>query len=202
MKTLVACYNDKGTLVGIYKSAKEASTQYGLHPRTIDRVIRGDIKTAKGLYWRRFDSNHIPSEIEINNQTQSKIKTTIPVAKLDDNGQILEVYPSISNAAKSNHLDAHSLRDRLNKKYPYSGKAKYRYLDNNEIIKYGLKQGHQIVRINTPIMQYSLSGQYIATYPSIQSALKVLHKSPRSQMIALAIKNKYQSAYGYKWRYK
>ena len=199
--TVVACYTLEGKLVKVYKSAKKAATNRHLFPRTIDRCIRGDVKTVKGLQWKRFKIGEVPSEIpslEINT-TSISIR---PVAKLDEEGHVLEVYPSIKNAAKSNNIDAHTLRDRLNKKYAYDGKAKFRYLTDNEITKYNFKKGHKIDFQKKAIIQLTLDGEYVKSYPSIRSALIALNKSVRNQGISQCLKGEYDTAFGYRWKYK
>ena len=198
--TVVACYSLDGTLLKTYKSAKEASIELNVFPRTIDKCIRGDNKTVHNLLWRRFDIDKVPPTIEAL-EKKNKTRSIIPIAKVDEKGNIIEVYPSIKKASEMNHLDAHSLRDRLANKYRYTGKAKFRYLDDNEIDKYHYQKGQLITKENRPIKQYSLDDNYITTYPSIQSALKAINKSSRSQLISLCLKGKYQSAYGYKWKY-
>lgn len=141
--TVIACYTKKGKLVRVYGSAKKAALSRHLFPRTIDRCIRGDIKTVKGLRWKRFKIGEVPNSVPPleSNSTTLSIK---PVAKIDENGEILEAYPSIRNAAINNNIDTHTLRDRLNQKYACIGKARFRYLDDNEISKYNFKKGHEI----------------------------------------------------------
>lgn len=136
--TAVVSYDKDGKLVKIYKSAKSAALINKLYPRSIDKCIRGDNLTIKGLRWKRFKIDEIPLEIK----PLEKIEKTYikkPIAKLDELGKIIEVYPSIRNASKKNNIDAHTLRDILNKKYAYTGKARFRYLTTNEITKYNLK---------------------------------------------------------------
>ena len=96
-------------------------------PRTIDKCIRGETKTAHNLIWKRCEPNNVPLLIEP-----------------------LSTNTYIKNRAKK-------------------------------------------------ISQYSLDNKYIKTYKSINDAAKVLHK-PR-QAISDCLYGKYQTAYGFKWRY-
>ena len=50
------------------------------------------------------------------------------VALVDDNGNIIKIYPSILSAAKENKIDPHTLRDRLNGKYSSNNKTKFKYV--------------------------------------------------------------------------
>ena len=126
--TVIACYTLKGKLVRVYPTATLAAKSRHLYKRTIDRATRGDILTAKNLLWRRVDKSSIPLTIE----PLPKVKVTCKsrrVAKIDENDNILEIYPSINKAAKENKIDPHTLRDRLNKKYSSLNKTKFIYLD-------------------------------------------------------------------------
>lgn len=125
--TVVACYTLEGKLVKVYPSAKSASKNRHLYPRTIDKCIRGDTLTAKGMQWRRYNKDEVPSQIEPLKISRKK-KGSIPVVKLDGSGNIVKTYPSIKQAALDNNLDPHSLRDRLSHKYKFSDKEEYRYL--------------------------------------------------------------------------
>ncbi len=200
-KTIVACYTLEGELVKTYPSALNASKSRHLFKRTIDRCIRGDIKVVKNLQWKRFKVGEVPTRIpplEINTKSMS-VK---PVAKLDENDQIIKVYPSISKAALENDIDRHSLRDILNKKYAYIGKTKFRYLSDNEIDKYKMKKGQIFDRKIKPIIQYDLNGKYIKTYPSIKAATIAMGKKANSKGISQCLKGQYQTAFGYIWKYK
>ena len=126
--TVIACYKLNGKLVRVYPSARSAAKSRHLFPRTIDRATRGDLLTAKNLLWRRVDKDNVPLEIEpYIKEKHSNIKKR--VALVDDNGNIIMIYPSLLSAAKENKIDPHSLRDRLNGKYSSSNKTKFKYVD-------------------------------------------------------------------------
>lgn len=199
--TIVASYTLEGKLVRTYKSAKEASKRIGVFSRTIDRCIRGDITTVKGKRWKRFLVDEVPTSIPPLEKTSISLSIK-PVAKIDENGNILEVYPSLRNASIKNNIDAHTLRDRLNNKYKNDGKAKFRYLTDNEISKYGYKNGKEIDNSKKAIVQYSLTKEYIKTYPSIRAALLALNKSTKNQGINKCLSGQYKTAFGYIWKYK
>ena len=114
-KTVVVSYTLNGELVKIYSSAKEASDKMRLFRRTIDRCIRGDIQTVKSLQWKRYPIGEVPSRIAplVKEKVTNKPKQ---IAKLDTNGNVIEIYPSLKKAAISNHIDPHSLRAKLKTK--------------------------------------------------------------------------------------
>ena len=189
--TVVACYTLDGQLIRTYRSAKDASRCRNLHPRTIDKCIRGDVLTVKGQQWKRFPINEVPTSIP----PLEKVETTTsnkPVAKLDKNYNIIEIYPSIKNAALANNTDPHSLRDQVNGKYKYAGRTKYRYLTDEEIEKYNFKIIDKI-----KVRQYSFSGKLIRVHGSMMQAAKSVgvHQSSIQQCVA----GKCKSAGGYFW---
>ena len=126
--TVIACYKLNGKLVRVYPSARSAAKSRHLFPRTIDRATRGDLLTAKNLLWRRVDKDNVPLTIEpYIKEKHSNIKKQ--VALVDDNGNIIKIYPSLLSAARENKIDPHTLRDRLNGKYSSNNKTKFKYID-------------------------------------------------------------------------
>ena len=67
---------------------------------------------------------------------------------VDDFGQILKTFPSVSKAAKDANVDPHTLRDRINEKYKYVGKAKYRYLSFEECAYFTTKKFNWTTHMN------------------------------------------------------
>ena len=126
--TVIACYKLNGKLVKTYPSARVAAKSRHLYPRTIDRASRGDLLTVKNLLWRRVDKYNIPLFIEPLKKEKHSNKRK-RVAKVDENNSVLEIYESISEAAKKNNIDPHTLRDRLNGKYSSNNKTKFKYVD-------------------------------------------------------------------------
>ena len=125
--TVIACYKLNGKLVRVYPSARSAAKSRHLFPRTIDRATRGDLLTAKNLLWRRVDKDNVPLIISpYIKEKHSNIKKR--VALVDDNGNILQIYPSLLCASKENKIDPHALRDRLNGKYSSNNKTKFKYV--------------------------------------------------------------------------
>ena len=126
--TVIACYKLNGKLVRTYPSARVASRCRHVYKRTIDRATRGDVLTVKNLLWRRVDKDNVPELIEpYKKEKHSNISKR--VAKVDENGNIVKIYPSLSNAAKENKIDPHTLRDRLNGKYSSNNKTKFKFVD-------------------------------------------------------------------------
>ena len=110
--SVVVSYTLEGKLVNVYQSAKQASDYLGAFSRSIDKAIRMET-TIKGLQWKRYISEEdaLPSispykKPSINNQK-------ISVAKCDDKGNILKIYPSIYSASKENNISTKQIRECL-----------------------------------------------------------------------------------------
>ena len=125
--SVIACYKLNGQLVKTYPSARAASRSRHLHPRTIDKATRGDVLTAKNLIWRRVDKENFHTFIEPLKK-EKHTNTKKKVASIDEKGNIIKIYPSITAAAKYNKIDPQTLRDRLNGKYSSKNKDKFIYL--------------------------------------------------------------------------
>ena len=108
----VASYDQNGQLVKIYKSAKEASMELGVFPRSVDKAIRL-ASTLKGYHWKRYNSiNEVSTTIEIPTTNAHK-GIRVKVAMTDENGNVLKTYPSISIAAKENNISPKQIRECL-----------------------------------------------------------------------------------------
>ena len=127
-KYRVACYSLDGKLFKVYESARKASLSRHAHPRSIDKVIRGERTTAFGYMWRRFPVNEIPENIPPLEITKKSRKAKA-IAKVDERGKIIKKYPSIKQASIEENIDTHSLRDHLNKKTKHVRGLTFQYLD-------------------------------------------------------------------------
>ena len=128
--TVIACYKLDGSLVRTYSTAVLASKSKHVYKRTIDKATRGDVLTVKNLQWRRVDKNNVPSRIEPL-EVRKMSHEPKRVAKVSEDGKILEIYPSLVKAAKENKIDPHTLRDRLNGKYSSKNKTKFIYIEKD-----------------------------------------------------------------------
>ena len=110
--TVIGCYDFDGKLVRTYKTAKEASDNLNLFYRSVDKAIR--LNTTVGHYqWRRYMSmDDVKTSIEPYKK-QEIDKNSVKVAKVDERGDIIEIYPSISQASKANNVSSKQIRECL-----------------------------------------------------------------------------------------
>lgn len=110
--SVVASYSLQGKLENIYPSAKKASESLGVFSRSIDKAIRMET-TIKGLQWKRYmsEKNVLSSISPYKKATLNNTK--IRVAKLDDKGNTIKIYPSIYSASKENNISTKQIRECL-----------------------------------------------------------------------------------------
>ena len=191
----VVAYKLDGSIFRIYRSAREAALNRHAHPRTIDKCIRGDSKTAFNYMWRRFKVDEIPDHVEPYEKTTTSLKA-IPIVEIDDKGEVIRTFESIKKASKELGIDSHSIRDNLKGKTKKTNGHMFRYLNSGQLSE----QNNRYVIGPKTIVRLTLDGKYIKQYPSIKKAAESLGKRP--QGIQQALSGKYKTAYGYRWRYK
>lgn len=110
--SVVACYTLEGELVKIFPSAVKASESLHVFYRSIDKAIRMKT-TIKGLQWKRYASNiDVLSSIQPYKKPSYDNKR-VSVAKFNECGDLLKVYPSIYAASKDNNISTKQIRECL-----------------------------------------------------------------------------------------
>ena len=122
----VVAYRLNGDLFRVYDSARQAALSRHAYPRSIDKCIRGDTLTAFNYMWRRYPEDDIPQRIEPLKKEKISTKSK-PIVEIDDNGNIINRYPSIKAASLSLHIDPHSIRDNLNNKAKQAKGHRFKY---------------------------------------------------------------------------
>lgn len=128
----VVAYKKDGTLFRIYDSAREACKSRHAYIRSIDKCLKGERKSALNYMWRRYPFDDIPTHIKPYEKSSTS-KVAIPIAEVDEKGDINKVYPSIRKASKELHIDSHSIRDVLNGTYKKCNGHMFRYLNKEEL---------------------------------------------------------------------
>ena len=164
--SVVACYSIEGILIKVYPTAKRAALSLHHHPRTIDKAIREN-KVIHNRIWRRFPDGEVPEKVE------PFYKPTItynpkPIGLLDDNNNVVKAYSSVRSAAIDNEVDPHTIRDMLYRKTKTAHGKRYRYLSEEDALRFGIVISHDFDRVR--IRQYSLTGKLIKIHDSYKDA--------------------------------
>lgn len=76
------------------------------------------------------------------------------------------------------------------------------WCDRNYNLNYGRLQEKSAITRGIPVLQYDMSGTFIAEYYSIRNAAKMIGRKHGDVPIGECCKGKRKQAYGYIWRYK
>ena len=114
-------------------------------------------------------------------------------------GTLFRVYLNTKQASrslkKSDLVISKCIRGEIDTAYSYIFR-KFRVDEIPESIPPLLEKKKTIPK---RVVSYTLDGQYVKTYRSINEAGRELHKD--TKLIRDCLKGKYQTAYGYRWRY-
>ena len=94
-KKAVIQYNLNGDRMATFESASEAARQTGGSQSKITMCCKRQRETANDYQWRYYDDIHDVQKVE------KKFITGKKVAKCDEEGNILEIFPSFKEAARA-----------------------------------------------------------------------------------------------------
>lgn len=116
LKKQCSQYNIDGTFIDFFDSIFDAAKKLNLNSGAINNCCIGRKLTCGGFQWRYGHNN-------TNIEPVRKNKRNIQVAKCDEFGNVISVYPSCHNAAKSNGLTHQVINECVNgkRKSPYGG---------------------------------------------------------------------------------
>ena len=121
------------------------------------------------------------------------------VVAYKSNGTLFKVYLNTKQASrslkKSDLVISKCIRGEIDTAYSYI----FRKFKVDEIPESIPPLQEKKKTIPKRVVSYTLDGQYVKTYRSINEAGRQLHKD--TKLIRDCLKGKYMTAYGYRWRY-
>ena len=121
------------------------------------------------------------------------------VVAYKSNGTLFKVYLNTKQASrslkKSDLVISKCIRGEIDTAYSYI----FRKCNVDEIPESIPPLQEKKKTIPKRVVSYTLDGQYVKTYRSINEAGRELHKD--TKLIRDCLKGKYMTAYGYRWRY-
>ena len=207
--TVVYQYTLDGELVNIFHGgATEVEEKLGFGADGVGGCCRHKNHSAYGFVWRyegdefSFDRRYNKCKDFSNRKPLSHQKYVILV---DNNGNELKRYKSVSEAGRDNGFDRHLLSraPMVNGVVTVHGLRFIIEKKENEYIPKGHKGPRPDLKGKgaKPVIQYSKNGDFICEYPSVIDAAKTFGKKNSSD-ITTCCKGKIKAAYGYIWRYK
>ena len=196
---VISQYDTKGNRIETFRSITDASLKTGIATSTIGNAVKGRLHTAGGFVWRYGKGiKKIKLGNSLNQKSEDYIsKVSTPITQYDFNGKRMDVYKSISEAARQTGVPKASIKSCLHGRMQTAkgfiwktgyGKNKIRVQFNSNSI------GIQAM----PVVQYSLNKKEIMQYPSILDASKKTGISYYKIKIAASSLNK--NAGGFFWK--
>ena len=186
-----------GSFIAEYESAAEAARVLGVERGDISKVCVGSADSYFGYIWRFSDDYNNGSKNEILRERNVGKKS---VLKLSLDGEILESFKSIKEAADSISVMEPVLKSALNGKIFSSGGFRWKYDEESNEVKKGLERKKVIIKADIKkVKKYSLSGKFIEEYENIKEAAKTIALTEEG--IRQVCKGEALSAGGFSWRY-
>lgn len=116
VKAYIVNYTFEGKLKDKYNTIGDAAQAIGISSTSISKVLRGQRNTAGGFIWKKFSAEEdIPETIDITfDLGLTNAGEVRRVAKIDDEGNILQEYASIVEASKLNNIEYKSIQRQIN----------------------------------------------------------------------------------------
>ena len=117
IKNFYVQYSLEGNMIKKYTTMAEASEETGIAGTSIARVIRGERNSVGGYVWKKYGVDEdVPQVIEIDFDVEL-INSGMPkrVARINDEGEIIKEYASITQAAKECKIQQRTIRAKIRK---------------------------------------------------------------------------------------
>lgn len=193
-------YSLEGKFIRYWDAITEAANEYNCSIQNIERAINDYRQSARGFLWERAEEeSKIKERVAIFNEKTDPRKLAIKQYTLQ--GEYIQTFSCTGEAAKFLNTDRTAIHHAVKNRYTSNGYVWLYETDDESLVS-------QIIERNKtkhdckkkPVKQYSLEGEYIATYPSAQDAANALGKEKKIP-IQRTCQGHQTTAYGYKWSY-
>ncbi|MGM5629768.1 NUMOD1 domain-containing DNA-binding protein [Apibacter raozihei] len=185
-KRPLSCYTKKGKYVAGYKNIQEAEKLTKINRGSIRSCLQGKGHTAGGFIWKEGSA---PQKIETADLVFNTFKV---ISQFDLQGNRLKIFSSIKEAAQKTGLSESGIRKAIKS-------------NTNHAKGFIWLEGKQPKKITPPkqkiraVNQYDLSGNFLAKYPSITVAAKLVNASHCS--VSDAVLGNIKTCRGFIWKY-
>jgi DNA-binding NarL/FixJ family response regulator len=122
-------YDNKGNLVKVYNSVKEASQQSGVSDCLISSIVHKNRLTGGGYIWRNKQTTFTKEELDkIYNPPTSR---ELEIIQMTKEGVEINRYPTIVKAAQNTQIDPSSLTKACKGIRKTCGGYKWKYVEDN-----------------------------------------------------------------------
>lgn len=186
----VVCVMPNGDVVARYRSAADAGRTTGIKSDGITSACRYTTTHFAGGYFWYYDTD-ITAEIG-DNIGKQELRRNIPVYQFTQEGVLISMYTSPSEASLSTGIDAGKIRAVCNGKRMSAGGYVWSYSDS--VDKYNPQKNR-----TKAVKQMDMSGNTIKVYGSIRQAEDELGVS--HSLISACCIGKRKSTGGYRWAF-
>ena len=130
IKFVIRQYQKDGSFVCEYTDKKTASLTTGISYDAITRCLRNERPTAGGFLWRKAVQGSAAENIEVDTEDPISLAGK-QIAQVDDNGEILAIFSSVSVAASETHINTKSIRDAIKGRQKSAGGYHWIILDKD-----------------------------------------------------------------------
>lgn len=178
-----------------WDSVTSASNEVGVSTSCISACCRGNIGLAGGFVWRY----EFPELIK-NPKGHTNPDTYKPVDQYSARGEFIATYIHMSEASEKTGIDDSTISKCCKGEQRKTGGCIWRYHGEEltqEYIDWCNGTGREDARVS--VIQYSMSGELIKIWESINSIIKELEYD--GSAIIRCCKNEQKSSYGFIWCY-
>lgn len=202
-------YDLDGNLIAVYDGGYPEVREKTGYGESIYECLNGISHSAYGYVWRYGDEKFSYNPTYNKGKDFSNIKPKKHqkyVYKVDDNGNIIERYKSVSEAARKNGFDRHALSKtkKVDNIVCFKGMKFVVEEKENEYIPKGHKGARPDLKGKgaKAVSQYTKDAKFVRDFNSTIEAAEFLGSKTYSPEITNCCRGKLKTAHGYIWTYK
>jgi len=203
LKKKITQYDLQGKRLMTFNSMQDAWKATGIHPSNIAVAAKGKKLSMSGFIWRYGKG---PARIDVSAFKKAKLaikeKMCRRVSQYNMNGDRLNVFQSIKEAAGQNNILASAIQRAVAGKYITAGGFIWRYGQGNKKIDTSdsrARIANRTMGRAKSVMRYTLNGKTKRLYKSLVEAARDTGCS--ADTIGLTAKNPGKIYKGYKWKF-
>lgn len=176
-----------GKFLRTFKSSLEACKVVGMSPAVLSECLMGTQHTAGGYQWRKLE--------EWDGQLCSDISDRYKIVQFTKDGEFIREWDSLTTIQQETSMNLYGISNCCD----FVSKSSQGYIWRRKTDWDGKPLAPYTKRPTIPIIQYTISGEFVREWPSISELCRTGYSEPR---ILKCLHGRYDSVDGYVWRYK
>lgn len=188
-------YDYDGRLIQKYDTMSDAAIATNTSKTQIANACKGRALSAGGYLWRIVNEGEvIPESIEVEAHT---VNTSISVYQCSSEGEILQEFPSITQASAECGIDSRNIRKVLNGKQKTAGGYRRMRVGEKTNLQHIDEDQQQMANSPVGVYQCTIEGEVIREFSSITNASNITGIDKKS--IRSVLQGKQKTAGGFRW---